>query len=310
MRGVSEMRVLAFSHYVDLALELISAGKGLGEVSLIVTSDQEGRIGEIRGADEILLCKELDSGDQEGLVELISGLGSEYDVVLLAGDRRGRELVGQVAHRIGASSAVDVSSLSAEDGKLVIERMTFGGKAVAVEELNLPAVISVQKGKFKPLEEGEPSVREISAPSIDRRIEVLERKEKPKVGVPLDKAEIVVAVGRGFKKKEDLKLAYELAEVLGGVVGATRPLAADLKWMEEEVWIGISGVRIAPKLLIVVGASGQQQFAAGIMDSKVVVAVNTDPKAPIFEQADYGVVMDLYEFLPVLTKKLRELKGG
>ena len=304
------MRVLAFSHYVDLALELISAGKGLGEVSLIVTSDQEGRIGEIRGADEILLCKELDSGDQEGLVELISGLGSEYDVVLLAGDRRGRELVGQVAHRIGASSAVDVSSLSAEDGKLVIERMTFGGKAVAVEELNLPAVISVQKGKFKPLEEGEPSVREISAPSIDRRIEVLERKEKPKVGVPLDKAEIVVAVGRGFKKKEDLKLAYELAEVLGGVVGATRPLAADLKWMEEEVWIGISGVRIAPKLLIVVGASGQQQFAAGIMDSKVVVAVNTDPKAPIFEQADYGVVMDLYEFLPVLTKKLRELKGG
>ncbi len=310
MRGVSEMRVLAFSHYVDLALELISAGKGLGEVSLIVTSDQEGRIGEIRGADEILLCKELDSGDQEGLVELISGLGSEYDVVLLAGDRRGRELVGQVAHRIGASSAVDVSSLSAEDGKLVIERMTFGGKAVAVEELNLPAVISVQKGKFKPLEEGEPSVREISAPSIDRRIEVLERKEKPKVGVPLDKAEIVVAVGRGFKKKEDLKLAYELADVLGGVVGATRPLAADLKWMEEEVWIGISGVRIAPKLLIVVGASGQQQFAAGIMDSKVVVAVNTDPKAPIFEQADYGVVMDLYEFLPVLTKKLRELKGG
>ncbi len=304
------MRVLAFSHYVDLALELISAGKGLGEVSLIVTSDQEGRIGEIRGADEILLCKELDSGDQEGLVELISGLGSEYDVVLLAGDRRGRELVGQVAHRIGASSAVDVSSLSAEDGKLVIERMTFGGKAVAVEELNLPAVISVQKGKFKPLEEGEPSVREISAPSIDRRIEVLERKEKPKVGVPLDKAEIVVAVGRGFKKKEDLKLAYELADVLGGVVGATRPLAADLKWMEEEVWIGISGVRIAPKLLIVVGASGQQQFAAGIMDSKVVVAVNTDPKAPIFEQADYGVVMDLYEFLPVLTKKLRELKGG
>ncbi len=304
------MRVLAFSHYVDLALELISAGKGLGEVSLIVTSDQEGRIGEIRGADEILLCKELDSGDQEGLVELISGLGSEYDVVLLAGDRRGRELVGQVAHRIGASSAVDVSSLSAEDGKLVIERMTFGGKAVAVEELNLPAVISVQKGKFKPLEEGEPSVREISAPSIDRRIEVLERKEKPKVGVPLDKAEIVVAVGRGFKKKEDLKLAYELADVLGGVVGATRPLAADLKWMEEEVWIGISGVRIAPKLLIVVGASGQQQFAAGIMDSKVVVAVNTDPKAPIFEQADYGVVVDLYEFLPVLTKKLRELKGG
>ncbi|MDK2383471.1 MAG: electron transfer flavoprotein subunit alpha/FixB family protein [Candidatus Korarchaeota archaeon] len=310
MRGVDKMKVLAFSHSMDLVLELISAGRELGDVSLIMTSDQEGRINEVKGAKEILLCKGMGSGDQEGLVELISGLAGEYEVVLLASDRRGRELVGQVAHRLGASSAVDVSSLSVEDGKLVVERMTFGGKAIAVEELGLPAVISVQKGKFKPPEEGEPSVREISAPSVERRIEVIERKEKPKVGVPLDKAEIVVAVGRGFRKKEDLKLAYELADVLGGVVGATRPIAADLKWMEEEVWIGISGVRIAPKLLIVVGASGQQQFAAGIMDSKVVVAVNTDSKAPIFEQADYGVVMDLYEFLPVLTRKLKEIKGG
>ncbi len=304
------MRVLAFSHSMDLALELVSAGRELGDVSLLVTSDQDSRIGEVKGAKEILLCKEVDSGDQEVLVGLISELAREYDIVLLASDRRGREIVGQVAHRVGASSAVDVSSLSVENGKLVVERMTFGGKAIAVEELNLPAVVSVQKGKFKPPEEGEPSVREISAPSIERRMEVIERKEKPKVGVPLDKAEIVIAVGRGFRKKEDLKLAYELAEILGGVVGATRPLAADLKWMEEEVWIGISGVRIAPKLLIVVGASGQQQFAAGIMDSKVVVAVNTDSKAPIFEQADYGVVMDLYEFLPVFTRKLREMKGG
>lgn len=305
-----KIRVLAFSHYLDTALELISAGRSVGDVSLVLTSDQEGWRGEVKGAKEVLISKGLDSGDQEGLVELLSGLAVDYDVLLLAGDRRGRELVGQVAHRIGGSAAVDVSSLSISDGGLIVERMTFGGKAIAVEELKLPAVLSLQKGKFQPLSEGEPSIREIEAPSLERRIEVLERREKPKVGVPLDKADIVIAVGRGFRKKEDLKLAYELAEVLGGVVGSTRPLAADLKWMEEEVWIGISGVRVSPKLLIVVGASGQQQFAAGIMDSKVVVAVNNDPKAPIFEHADYGIVMDLYEFLPLLTGKLRELKGG
>ncbi len=303
------MRVLAFSHELDLALELVSAGKQLGDVSLLVTSDQEG-VKEIKGPNELLVCKGLESGDQEGLVELISSLAKEYEVVLLSSDRRGRELVGQVAHRIGGSAAVDVSSLAEVNGKLQVERMTFGGKAIAVEELSLPAVVSVQKGKFKPLEEGEPSVREVEAPSFERKVEVVERKEKPKVGVPLDKAEVVVAVGRGFRKKEDLKLAYDLAEVLGGVVGATRPLAADLKWMPEEIWIGISGVRVAPKLLVVVGASGQQQFAAGILDSKVVVAVNTDSKAPIFEQSDYGVVMDLYEFLPVLIEKLKKAKGA
>lgn len=306
----TKMRVLAFSHYLDTALELVSAGNVIGDVSLILTSDQEGWKDGVKGAKEVLISRGLKSDNQEGLVELLSGLAKDYHVLLLAGDRRGRELVGQVAHRIGGSAAVDVSSLSVSGGGLLVERMTLGGKAIAVEELRLPAVLSLQKGKFQPLNEGEPSIREIEAPSIERRIEVLEMREKPKVGVPLDKAEIVVAVGRGFRKKEDLKLAYELAEVLGGVVGSTRPLAADLKWMEEEVWIGISGVRIAPKLLIVVGASGQQQFAAGIMDSKVVVAVNNDQKAPIFEHADYGVVMDLYELLPLLTGKLRELKGG
>ncbi len=303
------MRILVFSHYPDLAAELVSAGSGLGDVSLLATSDMREAVSGIKGAREILICGGVESGDQEALVELISGLASDFDVILLSGDRRGRELVGQVAHRVGGSSAVDASGLSVSGGNLIVERMTFGGKAIAVEELALPAVVSVQKGKFKPLEEGEPSIREISPPSMERRIQVVERREKPKVGVPLDKADIVVAVGRGFRRKEDLKLAYDLADVLGGVVGATRPVAADLKWMDEEVWIGISGVRISPKLLIVVGASGQQQFAAGIMDSKVVVAINNDPKAPIFEQSDYGVVMDLYEFLPVLTEKLRKLKG-
>ncbi len=306
------MKVLAFSHDLSLALELVSAGRSLGDVSLLVTSDQEERSKEIKGPNELLICKGIESSDQEGLTELLSWLGREYDVLLLSGDRRGRELVGQVAQRIGGSAAVDVSSLAELDGKLVIERMTFGGKAIAVEEMDLPAVLSIQKGKFKPSEEESenPRVREVELPSFERKIELVEKKEKPKVGIPLDKADIVVAVGRGFRKKEDLKLAYELADVLGGVVGSTRPLAADLKWMPEEVWIGISGVRIAPKLLIVIGASGQQQFAAGIIDSGLVVAVNTDSKAPIFEQSDYGVVMDLYQFIPVLTKKLKETKGA
>ncbi len=304
------MKVLAFSHDLSLALELVSAGKSLGEVSLLITSDQEGNSESIVGPDELLICREIESSDQEGLVELLSWLGKEYNVLLLSGDRRGRELVGQIAQRIGGSAAVDVSSLTESNGKLIIERMTFGGKAIAVEEMSLPAVLSIQKGRFKPSEGKNSSVREISLPSFERKIELVEKREKPKVGIPLDKADIVVAVGRGFRKKEDLKLAYELADVLGGVVGSTRPLAADLKWMPEEVWIGISGVRIAPKLLIVIGASGQQQFAAGIMDSGLVVAVNTDSKAPIFEQSDYGVVMDLYQFIPALIKKLKEVKGA
>jgi electron transfer flavoprotein alpha subunit len=301
------MKVLVFSHYFELAKELISAGSGVGEVSLLLTSDQADREGEVKGVKRVIIC-DVSSEDQQGLLSVIASLAEDYDLLILSSDKRGRELIGQVAQKLERAVATEVSSLSLSDGKLIVERMTYGGKAISVEELTLPAVISVQKGKFKPLDTDSTHETLHCKSETARSYEVLERRPKPKLGIPLDKADVVVAAGRGFKRKEDLKLAYELAELFNGVVGSTRPLAADLKWMPEESWIGISGVRIAPKLLFVVGASGQQQFSAGIIDSKVIVAVNNDPSAPIFENSDYCIVRDLYEFLPALIKKLRGLR--
>ncbi len=301
------MNVLVFSHYFEQAKELISAGSRVGDVSLLLTSDQRDLEGEVKGAKKVIIC-DVSSEDQAGLLKAITSLADGYDLLILSSDKRGRELIGQVAQKLERAVATEVSSLSLSDDKLIVERMTYGGKAISVEELSLPAVISVQKGKFKPLDTD--STHETLHYKFEtvRSYEVLERRPKPKLGIPLDKADVVIAVGRGFKRKEDLKLAHELAEILNGVVGSTRPLAADLKWMPEESWIGISGVRIAPKLLFVIGASGQQQFSAGIIDSRVIVAVNNDPGAPIFENSDYGVVKDLYEFIPALIKKLRELR--
>lgn len=300
------MRVLVFSHYLDLTGELVSAGMGVGEVSLLLTSDQKDKLAQVRGARRAIVCDSISSDDQAALIDLLTEVTRDHDLLVLSSDKRARELAGQVAQMLERPIATEVSSMRSEEGKLVVERMTLGGKAIAVEELPLPAIVTVQKGKFKPPEG--PSVQEVVEVKLGeatRRYEVVERRAKPKLGIPLDKAEVVIAVGRGFRRKEDLKLAYELAETLGGVVGCTRPLAADLKWMPEESWIGISGVRISPKLLLVIGASGQQQFSAGIMDSKVIVAINNDPQAPIFENSDYGVVRDLYEFLPALVERLR-----
>ncbi len=296
------MKAVIYSDVLELGKELVGLANKLGaEVDMVVVGQEpEGVI----GVDRILLYRDVSPEDQETVLEILKGL--EADIYLISGDRRGRELVGLLAHQKGGASIVDATSVMLADGKVVAERMTLGGKGVAVEEAAPPVVISVMSGKYKPLEEGKkPEIVELTPPRVEKRIELVEKKEKPRVGVPLDKAEVVVAVGRGFKKKEDLKMAYELAELLGGVVGATRPLAADLKWMPEEVWIGISGVRIRPKLLIVIGASGQQQFSAGIMDSKVVVAINNDEKAPIFEVSDYGIVADLYEAVPKLIEKLK-----
>ncbi len=296
------MRVVIYSDVLDLAKELIGLANELNAETELILAGMEPD--NVVGVDRITLYRGISPEDQELVLEALKQ--AEADLYLLSNDRRGRELVGLLAHSKGGASIVDATSVKVEGDRVIAERMTLGGKGVAVEEAKMPAVISVMAGKYKPPEEGKsPEIIEKEAPSIERRVELVDKKEKPKVGVPLDKADVVIAVGRGFKKKEDLKMAYELAEILGGVVGATRPLAADLKWMPEEVWIGISGVRIRPKLLIVIGASGQQQFSAGIMDSKVVVAINNDEKAPIFEVSDYGIVADLYEAVPKLIEKLK-----
>jgi electron transfer flavoprotein alpha subunit len=140
------------------------------------------------------------------------------------------------------------------------------------------------------------------------RLKIAAVEEKSRGAVRLEEAEIIVSVGRGFKKKEDLQMAFELAKVLGGQVGCSRPIAADLKWLPEEHWVGLSGKKVKPKLYLAVGISGQPQHIAGILDSRIIAAINNDPSAPIFQNADYGVVEDLYKIVPILINKISKLK--
>ncbi|RLF34618.1 MAG: electron transfer flavoprotein subunit alpha/FixB family protein, partial [Thermoplasmata archaeon] len=136
---------------------------------------------------------------------------------------------------------------------------------------------------------------------------ILDVQEMRSEGVNVEDAEIIVSCGRGFRKKEDIKLVEELAEVLKGkTVGCSRPIAADLKWLSEDHWIGLSGHKVKPKLYIACGISGQIQHIAGMRDSGTVVAINKDPEALIFKSADYGIVGDLYEVLPKLTNAIKE----
>jgi electron transfer flavoprotein alpha subunit len=138
---------------------------------------------------------------------------------------------------------------------------------------------------------------------------IIEVEEKKGGEVDLEGADIIVSVGRGFKDKEDIRLARELAEVLGAVIGCSRPVATDLRWLPEERWIGLSGKKVEPKLYIAIGISGQSQHLAGIRKARKILAINKDEKAPIFKYSDYGVVADLYKVLPVLIDRLRKEKG-
>jgi electron transfer flavoprotein alpha subunit len=137
-------------------------------------------------------------------------------------------------------------------------------------------------------------------------VKVVSKAEEKASSFDLGSAPVVVGVGRGFKQQADLKLAEDLAKCFpGGAVGCSRPIAADLKWLGEEHWIGLSGHAIKPKAYIACGVSGQIQHIAGIRGSKLIIAVNTNKDAPIFGVADYGIVGDLYQVLPKMAQLLK-----
>ena len=141
--------------------------------------------------------------------------------------------------------------------------------------------------------------------SFRGQIKVRERKPLPKASVNLQAARKVVSAGRGVSRQADLAMVEQLAGLLGAEVGCTRPLAEGLDWLPRERYIGISGAHIKPDLYFGVGVSGQVQHMIGMNGSRVVVAVNKDANAPIFTQADYGIVTDLYTFIPALIKALQ-----
>lgn len=122
--------------------------------------------------------------------------------------------------------------------------------------------------------------------------------------VNLTASKRIVACGRGFRDRTDLRIAHDFADQIGADLACSRPLAEGLGWFERELYVGISGVQVSPELYAAVGISGQLQHVVGMNGSQIVVAINSDPGAPIFEQADYGIVGDLYEVLPELTKAL------
>jgi electron transfer flavoprotein alpha subunit len=134
----------------------------------------------------------------------------------------------------------------------------------------------------------------------------VERRAKEAGAVNVEEAEVLVCVGRGLAEEGDLSLVQDLAGALGGVVGCTRPLSHENHWLSEDQMVGLSGKVSSPNLYVGVGVSGQIQHVVGIMDAKLIVAINSDKNAPIFKVADYGIVGDLYQVVPKLLEQLQK----
>jgi electron transfer flavoprotein alpha subunit len=225
------------------------------------------------------------------------------DLVMVGHTKRGKDIAPRVAGHLDVAYASEAMEIRSEGGWNV-ERMVLSGNCKATYSLGAKAVVSAAHKAF----EGKATGTAVGPQQVEAsRVKITQAKAKPESDFDLSAAPVVVGVGRGFKQQGDLKLASELAQCFpGGAVGCSRPIAADLKWLGEEHWIGLSGHQISPKAYIAVGISGQIQHIAGIRQSRLIVAVNTNKDAPIMQVADYAIVGDLYQVVPKMVQLLKK----
>jgi electron transfer flavoprotein alpha subunit len=232
-------------------------------------------------------------------------------VLLFGATAIGKDLAPRVAARLGAGLANDCTALSAEGGKLIATRPVFAGKAnLKLAFPRVPAIASLRPRAFAAVTRNgsaaavEPLAFAYDAQASRARVTRLAASAGGKAD--LTESEVIVSGGRGLKGPENFKVIEELAEALGATVGASRAVV-DAGWRPHSDQVGQTGKTVSPKLYVAVGISGAIQHLAGMSSSRCIVAINKDPEAPIFKVADYGLVGDLFEVVPALTKAVKEL---
>lgn len=234
----------------------------------------------------------------------------DYAAVLLASTAMGKDLGPRVAARLGCPLANDVTSIRHE-GAIRVTRPVYSGKAIySLTITRTPCVISVRPNVFAPVEASKAgAVHSVTVTSDGVGATTVEVKHPERERVDVAEASIIVSGGRGLKGPENFHLVEELADAVGGAVGASRAVV-DAGWRPHAEQVGQTGKTVGPNLYVAIGISGAIQHLAGMRSSKVIVAINKDKDAPIFKVADYGIVGDLFEIVPQLTAEIKKLKAG
>lgn len=311
----------------SVAFELLGVGRKLAgelnsELCAVLLGTDETRAAELIkwGADRVYLCNNpsLEKFNDESYSEILSKLINEHKpaIVLAGATAIGRSFIPRVAARLRTGLTADCTSLEIdkETKNLIQIRPAFGGNIMASILCTdyRPQMATVRprvmkRGEYDEDRKGE--VVPVAAESIPSRTTVIESvKEISETSVNLHEADVIIAGGRGIGDEKGFKLLEELAEITGGSVGASRAVV-DEGWISYSHQVGQTGKTVSPKVYIACGISGAVQHLVGMQSSDIIIAVNKNPDAPIFNVATYGIVGDLHEIIPLLIKKIKEEKG-
>lgn len=305
----------------NVSFEAIAAAKqvaGGGEVVGVLIGDSVQSLGAELiqyGADRVVAVEDekLKQYTSDGFAQaLLAVIDSEDpEGIILGHTAQGKDLAPKLAAKLDAGLVSDVINVEESGGNIVFERPIYSGKAFEKKIITDGIIFAtIRPNNIAPLDkDGSRSgdVSTVSAEITDLRTIIKDVVRKATEGVDLSEAKVVVAGGRGVKSEDGFEPLKELANVLGGAVGASRG-ACDAEYCDYSLQIGQTGKVVTPDLYIACGISGAIQHLAGMSNSKVIVAINKDPEANIFKVADYGIVGDLFEVVPMLTEELKKLK--
>lgn len=310
-----------------VAYQLLTKGRELADIldvnlTLVLLGDKLDAIldkfGEY-GADEVIYVKSklLKNYYSDLYVKTLAELVIEWkpEIVLIGATPTGRDFAPRVAKRLNAGLTADCTGLDIEKDtrNLMQTRPTFGGNIMATirTPTSRPQMATVRPGIFKAIASEKKKIKitilEKEYKETDSVAKIVKVINKERKKVNLEEAEIIVAGGRGVGSKEGFKLIEELAEILRAETGGSR-VTVELNWLDPDRQVGQTGKTVSPNLYIACGISGAIQHLVGMQNSGIIVAINRDPNAPIFNVAHYGIVGDLHEVIPVLIKKLKKAK--
>ncbi|GAA0429139.1 electron transfer flavoprotein subunit alpha [Lentibacillus halophilus] len=307
----------------NVTLEAIAAAKQMDEDAEIVGMlCGESGIGDqaqemiYHGADRVVTVEHnnLQTYTPEGYGQAIMAVADEEspDAIVMGHTAIGKDITPKIASKLDSGLISDAIGIEHEDGETVFTRPIYSGKAFEKKVIRSGRTfVTIRPNNIKPLERdssqsGTVSTKDVDVKDIHTVIKDVIRKGSE--GVDLSEANVIVAGGRGVKSEEGFKPLYDLADALGGAVGASRG-ACDAEYCDYSLQIGQTGKVVTPDLYIAVGVSGAIQHLAGMSNSKVIVAINKDAESNIFNVADYGIVGDLFEIIPTLTEEVKKIKS-
>ena len=315
----------------SVGLELLVPGRRLADkqngklVAVILGSNVAPALEAVKahGADEAIVVDqpELKHYNTDAYAKVLCELIEKYgpSVMLIGATNNGRDIGPRISCRLGTGLTADCTALDIDDetGNMAWTRPAFGGNLMATIMCpdHRPQLGTVRPGVFKKSEPGEvkdiPVIKEkVEITDAEKRVELLEViNEMAGELVDLENAEIIVSGGRGVGSAENFKILEDLAEVLGGTVSCSRAVV-DNGWKPKDLQVGQTGKTVRPQIYFAIGISGAIQHVAGMEESDLIVAINKDETAPIFDVADYGIVGDLNKIVPMLTEKIKEAKAA